>query len=172
LASNSNAFQQLYGRAPFGQFTRNLSNSSQKLLLSDAWGNLIDFVEYFDDTPWFSEADGNGYFLELKDLSLDNSLPENWTISSNLVLGVDDNFISSTAKIFPNPAFDKIAIESTENQVELYEIFDLNGKKLIAGTHKRSGLLNVNVAPLKPNTYLLKITYLNKEISVTKFQKL
>ncbi|MFN8256069.1 MAG: CotH kinase family protein [Bacteroidales bacterium] len=172
LASNSSAFQQMYGRAPFGQFTRNLSNSSQKLVLSDAWGNIIDFVEYSDDTPWFSEADGKGYFLELNDVALDNNLPENWTISSNLVLGVNDNLFSAAMKIFPNPAIDELTIESAENQVASYEIFDLNGKKLIAGTHNRSGLLNVNVAPLTSNTYLLKITYSNREISVTKFQKL
>jgi hypothetical protein len=31
---------------PFGQFTRNLSNKSQKIVLADAYGNTIDSVEY------------------------------------------------------------------------------------------------------------------------------
>jgi hypothetical protein len=30
---------------PFGQFTRNLSNKSQKIVLADAYGNTIDSVE-------------------------------------------------------------------------------------------------------------------------------
>jgi hypothetical protein len=29
---------------PFGQFTRNLSNKSQKIVLADAYGNTIDSV--------------------------------------------------------------------------------------------------------------------------------
>jgi hypothetical protein len=44
--------------APFGQFTRNLSNKSQKIVLADAYGNTIDSVEYFD-------ADGQHQLMEV-----------------------------------------------------------------------------------------------------------
>jgi hypothetical protein len=45
LASNNSVFQNKYGMTPFGQFTRNLSNKSQKIVLADAYGNTIDSVE-------------------------------------------------------------------------------------------------------------------------------
>jgi len=51
LASNSGSFKAFYGTTPFGQFTRNLSDKSQKMVLSDAFGNTIDAVEYSDSTP-------------------------------------------------------------------------------------------------------------------------
>jgi hypothetical protein len=73
LASNAAIFQSRYGFAPFGQYTRHLSNSSEALTLADAFGNVIDFVEYDDDNPW-PDADGNGYYLALADSGLDNSL--------------------------------------------------------------------------------------------------
>jgi hypothetical protein len=79
LASNSAVFQNSYGVTAFGQFTRNLSNSSQKLILSDAFGNEIDRVEYFDTLPWPITPDGGGSYLQLINLNLDNSIPTNWT---------------------------------------------------------------------------------------------
>jgi hypothetical protein len=63
LASNSTVFQNKYGMTPFGQFTRNLSNKSQKIVLADAYGNTIDSVEYFDLDP--TSADGGGTYLDL-----------------------------------------------------------------------------------------------------------
>ena len=51
-------------------------------LFDDKW-NLIDSVEYDDQSPWPVEPDGQGPTLELKDPDLDNSLPENWAASEN-----------------------------------------------------------------------------------------
>ncbi|GLU54345.1 CotH kinase family protein [Dyadobacter frigoris] len=82
LASNSAKFNTVYGKTAFGQYTRNLSNKSQKLVLSDAFGNTIDVVEYLDNTPWPSSADGGGKSLELKEVNLNNSLASNWQASA------------------------------------------------------------------------------------------
>jgi hypothetical protein len=59
---------------PFGQFTRNLSNKSQKIVLADAYGNTIDSVEYFDADPWPTSADGGGTYLDLVNTALDNNI--------------------------------------------------------------------------------------------------
>ncbi|RYY09683.1 MAG: secretion system protein Por, partial [Chitinophagaceae bacterium] len=63
LASNTAVFQSKYGFAASGQFTRNLSNSNQDLVLADGFGNMIDHVHYYDSAPW-PNADGNGYFCK------------------------------------------------------------------------------------------------------------
>ena len=83
LAGDSIVFSQIYGLPPFGQFSRNLSNDSEKLVLADAFGNVIDSVVYSDINPWPTAADGNGSFLQLKDLSLDNSIASSWVPSTN-----------------------------------------------------------------------------------------
>ena len=51
-----------------------LSNSSYKIILSDAYGNTIDEVWYTDSDPWPESADGDGPYLQLVDLNSDNSL--------------------------------------------------------------------------------------------------
>lgn len=78
LAANAAVFQIKNGIAPFGQYSRNLSNTSQNIVLADAFGNIIDRVEYFDTNPWPTAADGNGSYLQLISTNLDNNLASSW----------------------------------------------------------------------------------------------
>ncbi|MDP4224447.1 MAG: CotH kinase family protein, partial [Bacteroidota bacterium] len=82
LANNISVFKEKYGFTPFGQFTRNLSDEGQDLILADGYGNVIDNVWYTDTIPW-PAADGNGYYLKLTDPDLDNSISSNWTASND-----------------------------------------------------------------------------------------
>jgi len=86
LASNPAVFESKYGIQAFDKFTRNLSNSSQKIILADAFGNVIDKVEYFDKTPWPTDADGLGSYLKLINTSLDNNIASSWEASNNVNL--------------------------------------------------------------------------------------
>jgi hypothetical protein len=63
---------------PFGQFTRNLSNKSQKNCFADAYGNTIDSVSIFDADPWPTSADGGGTYLDLVNTALDNNIASSW----------------------------------------------------------------------------------------------
>lgn len=64
--------------APVGAFSRKLPNSNHKLVLSDAFGNFIDEVHYFDAAPWPTTPDGGGQSLELTSTSLDNNIAASW----------------------------------------------------------------------------------------------
>jgi len=172
LASNSNSFQQFYGTIPFGQFTRNLSNTSEKIVLADAFGNVIDFVQYLDSLPWPLEANGGGYFLYLTDINSDNSLPENWTISSNLTVSAKDNLLETVVNVYPNPAQSKITIEGNDHQIDSFEIFDLSGRKMMAGTEINSNRFTVDVGQLLPGIYILKLSSTNGENIILKFSRL
>ena len=66
-----------------GDFSGNLSNDSEQIVLLDQKGNPVDEVRYFDDKPWPGHADGGGSSLELRDPEADNSAPEAWAESSN-----------------------------------------------------------------------------------------
>jgi hypothetical protein len=66
-----------------GDFSGNLSNDSEQIVLVDQKGNPVDTVKYFDDKPWPIHADGGGSSLELRDPKSDNSVPESWSESSN-----------------------------------------------------------------------------------------
>jgi hypothetical protein len=65
-----------YGGMDFG-----LGGGGDHVRLFDANGSMVDMVEYDDDNPWPTLADGSGPTLELRHPSLDNSLWENWSAS-------------------------------------------------------------------------------------------
>lgn len=112
LASNSTAFQNKYGITAFGQFTRNLSNRSQKIVLADGFGNTIDSVEYFDAVPWASEADGNGSYLQLISTDLDNSLGSNWIAKNDASLSSQSFLASTTIAVYPNPVMNVLTVHA------------------------------------------------------------
>jgi hypothetical protein len=61
-----------------------LSNSGENLVLADAQNNIVDYISFSDETPWPTAPDANGPSLELKDPSLDNTLADNWSASTQL----------------------------------------------------------------------------------------
>ena len=83
LASNAKMFESFYGLKAFGEFERNLSNSSYYVVLVDAFGNVIDEVRYFDKGSWSDKADVKGSYLRLKDIGLDNSLSTSWEAAAD-----------------------------------------------------------------------------------------
>lgn len=85
IASDTAAFRAKYGVEAIGQYARTLSNSSQRLVLADAWGRVIDDVTYYDRAPWPAEADGDGPFLTLTDPYADNSIADNWSTDTTLI---------------------------------------------------------------------------------------
>jgi hypothetical protein len=131
LANDRTTFEGKYGYAPFGEFTRNLDNDSQKLTLADAFGNVIDEVEYSDDLPW-PDADGNGMYLKLSDLAMDNTAGANWVATNEVisttvtVVGVEEG--SNPVKIFPNPSNARFEISSDEI-IHSIDVTDLQGRR-------------------------------------------
>ena len=130
LANDLDVFKTKYGFDADGEFSRNLSNGGEDLVLYDAFGNLIDFVEYDDKSPWPEEPDGDGPFLKLKNLNLNNNVGTNWEPSSDFnTLSADKNSFDNTILIYPNPASNVLKIQTKNNSKILKIIFyDLSGK--------------------------------------------
>ena len=156
LCSDSLMFTEYYNTTPFGQYTRKLSNKSENLVLADAWGNVIDQVHYSDSLPWPMEADGNGPYLELKDLDSDNSLPENWTTGDDLTK-VDQFFENSSIAIYPNPTSGKIHIAISEN-ASYCQILDLMGNVLQEASPSNS-VIDLDLNGYPSGMYLVKIQF-------------
>lgn len=165
LASNSTAFQTKYGIPAFGQFTRNLSNSSQKIVLADGFGNTIDSVEYLDVSPWPIEADGTGSYLELISPFLENDLGSNWiaSASSNLSTG-SSSLESSIISVYPNPVTHFLNIQASEPMSGI-KIFDVSGK-LIYDLKQKSAVINTDWSKYSNGIYF--VTIYNETGFVTK----
>lgn len=67
-----------------GEMGYNLAGGSDQVRLYDNTGAIVDSVQYSDEVPWDSTADGTGYTLELIDPMSDNSLPTSWKRGSQL----------------------------------------------------------------------------------------
>jgi len=154
LASNTTAFQSIYGHTPFGQFTRHLSNNSQQLVLADGFGNIIDIVDYDDEPPW-PDADSTGYHLKLTAVDLDNNIPENWTASNeSLISGtyINDERI---LRIYPNPVEDILRIEA-DAEIKSLSIFDIQGR-LLSTVNINSENFELDVRQFTEGTYIISI---------------
>lgn len=105
-----------------------MSNSNQKLVLSDAFGNKIDEVQYIDDGPW-PDADGNGKFLHLTDTVLDNSQATSWVAEDDILLTTASFTKAVSVMLYPNPVKNTLTVASA-NTIKQIEIYDIYGKLL------------------------------------------
>lgn len=155
LAANATVFQNQNGFAPFGQYTRNLSNKSQKIVLADAFGNIIDSVEYFDSAPWPTAPDGNGSYLQLVSTSLDNNLASSWVASTTPLATNSYLYSAASVTVFPNPATSNINFNANRmmNTIELYDVYG----KLVKTLSVQATELQFNVSELAAGLYFSKV---------------
>jgi hypothetical protein len=149
-----------YGFSAFGEFFRNLSNSNQNLILSDAFGNTIDNVYYYDSAPWPTNADGGGSYLQLIDTALDNNLASSWVATNTL--SIPEIEISNNITVSPNPTSDIVNINSP-NDISKIEVLDLEGR-IINKIEINSNLYSIDFRNYANGIYLLKINQNNKII--------
>ena len=160
LVGNIEVFYAKYGREAFGRFDRDLSNSSQNLVLSDAFGNIIDQVEYTDSAPWPETADGDGFYLELMDVNSDNSLASSWKASSDATLNttvLKSNEINF--KVYPNPTKENLTINSKQILQEII-IFNPLGQKIKEfQANFKTG--QISISDLQKGMYFLSLKGIN-----------
>lgn len=152
LVSNPTVFQSKHGITAFGQFVRTLSNSSQKLVLSDAFGNKIDSVEYSDAAPW-PNADGNGSYLQLISTTLDNSVATNWVASDTSLSS--KSFTAIDLKMFPNPVNSSMTIRSND-LIKATEIYDMSGK-MLHSEKQNTDIVNIDFSRYATGIYFVKV---------------
>jgi hypothetical protein len=170
LASNAISFKNKYGFAPFGSFSRDLSNKSHHLVLADAFGNVIDQVEYLDKAPWPETADGDGDYLELLDINSDNSLASNWVASSQEVLSTN-SFVANNINfnIYPNPVNSKLTIKAQQT-IEKIIIYNPLGQQIKAfQVNFKSGV--IDISELDKGIYYLKLKHVKGNNYSTKIIK-
>jgi hypothetical protein len=167
LASDSLTYEAKYSKAPFGQFTRHLSNADQYLLLLDAFGNEIDHVHYYDSLPW-PDADGNGLFLKLISDTLDNSLASSWEAAGDNTVSTDLPDHDLPVLVYPNPSTGEVQI-SAGQMINAIDITDVQGRTLLTfNSHEKEVVIDVAQLPL--GMYFIRITMAN-EIRIKKFMR-
>jgi len=80
LAENEKWFTQKYGFAADGKYFGKLSNSGERIWLTNPLGQIIDSLNYSDKLPWDVLSDNGNYSLALLNNATDNSLASNWKV--------------------------------------------------------------------------------------------
>ena len=172
LCSDSLAFVSCYQEVPFGQFRRNLSNKSENLVIVDAWGNVIDEVQYSNTYPWPLQANGLGAYLQLIDLNLDNSLPESWVAEN--AFGIPKNSLPSGFRVFPNPTDGIILVETMcSSSQQSYRIVNMMGQTVMNGPLNRAETMytsslqqRIDVSKLSAGLYYIEIDGMTQKLIV------
>ena len=156
IVSNAMAFQQCFPKAAFGVFTRHLDNKSERLVLADAWGNIIDEVTYADTLPWPVSADGHGDFLILIDPNLDNALPESW-MAADVFVGVPDHKPAVAMTVSPNPTTGIVRIDCVQ-PMKTVTLTDVQGRTLTTVPVHSDQTVQLDLTPYPARVYFVTVT--------------
>lgn len=159
IAGNADIFIRKYRLSPDGQFTRNLSNRGESLVLADGFGNVIDSLTYSDQLPW-PDADGNGYYLSLIDPLSDNSIAANWNVSTNALVSVNETENNLGLKLYPTPVKESLKIESSE-PLKTLELFDFQGR-LLKRINVDSRIYNLDMTSCSRGIFMIRVTTGNR----------
>jgi hypothetical protein len=163
LANESTAFRIAYGFDPFDEFNRSLNNGGQRIELLNGYGNLIDEVEYLDVAPWPVEADGEGYYLNLVDLQLDNNDPSNWEAVQLEIQILSASGPDPMITLFPNPANRNVRVQA-QSPILALRIVDLQGRE-VAIQNPDNPVTDIDISGLDKGIYLIEIQTSKKSYS-------
>ena len=151
LASNEAVFKAKYGFSPGGQFTRHLSETGQKFVLADGFGNVIDSVRYSNLPPW-PDADGNGSYLSLTDPLSDNSVAANWTATGTSIVPAENK---EWLTVYPTLVRDLLVIEA-KGIINTLELFNIQGK-LIRSVNVNSESYFIDMRTYARGMYFIRV---------------
>jgi hypothetical protein len=172
IASKPSAFTEFYGIPPSDNFSGNLSNGGEYVLLTDPLGNPVISFTYNDINPWPVEADGLGFSLNstVNDPTGDPNSYLYWK-SSNFYngtpfrddYGVDVKYQDSeelAVNIYPNPASEMLNVEvKSEKSIEnlRLQIFNMKGVLMYNDDIDRHKIIDLKEYGIGPGVYLVKL---------------
>lgn len=148
VARNADAMHNTFG-IDCAQWTSGfLDDGGEPIVLKDAIGQVTDSVYYMPTAPWPTTPNNGGPSLTFCDTSLDNSLGENWTASTNQVAvnGIGEPIFASPGascssganlvitEIMYNPP------ESGTDSLEFIELYNLGNTIDLEGFNFSAGV--------------------------------
>jgi hypothetical protein len=145
IASNTAAFTGFYGFLPHYEFSGNLSNGGEKIVLVTSTSQTVFSFTYSDTLPWPVKADGEGYSLIAAEQNPHGNpdYVEYWTTSyhpngspgaEDLMSALETPVVLSgntiNLEVYPNPVKSDINIDFSINTGGNIEIglVDVNGR--------------------------------------------
>jgi len=176
LASDLEKFQSIHPWIPnvIGNFDFQFSNDGELISIRNQDDQEQDSVTYDDADPWPTKADGEGFTLELFDLTADSSEPGSWTdqcflgspgkaFNNACLTGIENSQTENLLNVFPNPVQDELTITLPPELQATYEISLKNelGKSYEIGKRHLESGSSLQLPKLPSGVYFL--TLLNDE---------
>lgn len=135
---------------------RDIDTSATGVITYDNHYKTIDEVTYNDNSPWPTEADGDGYYLHRTEKEIYANDPIVWTIlkdplSVPLSTTSLKDLISSTL-VYPNPTLNTLSI-STDINVETYNVLTIEGNQILEGNYTNK----IDVTSLESGIYIIQL---------------
>ncbi|PBQ33068.1 hypothetical protein CNR22_15205 [Sphingobacteriaceae bacterium] len=135
----------------------------------------ISISDYYTSTVTVYPQNATTYTAEVRDSRECVSSPMLVNVTVNACVGIDKQTSKeSQFKIYPNPANDKIAIQSASNSTASIEIMDAIGKTVIKEKRNFSGdamTQNFNIAALPAGVYFIRISADDTQTKILKLIK-
>ncbi len=174
ICSNRNGFEYLYGMKPTGEYSGNLSNDGEQIVLFDENDSVLISVTYGVSSPWPTNVQSTGYSLVSKDKNpnSDPNDPAYWRTSRLMYgspFGDDSAYVKpiivtevsmSKCSVYPNPASDIVNIDiKAPDKIKSVQLIDLSGKLIFTFKPYNSATVNFRLSNLniREGMYLLKI---------------
>jgi len=181
IAPNATAVNNFYGVTAIQGSTGAIPNTGTTIVLKTPYGVVVDTLTFGSGAPWPTEANGQGPSLTLCDPNSDNTDPANWTVSDNeynIVNGymvkadpnslciIDNiaNFNKEIVNIYPNPASDKVFV-NTNKDINSIIIYDILGNKVAHYEQVNNNQFIIDVNNLLAQIYIVKIVFVDNSIA-------
>jgi hypothetical protein len=176
VASKPSWFYNRYGKIASGNYSGNLANSGEEILLNDSEGNEIIHFVYDDHSPWPEEPDGDGFTLVSieENPTGDPASPYYWRASyrihgspfgndrfnTSIETPESDNNIASKILVYPNPTQGELNIKrnaSASGEVMVIKIYSISGI-LLFETKSGSDLhINLHGLNMESGIYIVQV---------------
>lgn len=174
VASKPNIFFSKYKRYPSGNFSKNLANSGEEVLLFDRNNNVVLAFTYDDANPWPTTADGDGFTLTAKEVNPTEN-PNSyqyWMASStlngspfmddrNALTALNQNTDAKTQiLVYPNPTSGLFYVNTGQNHTtEPYQVsvYDIKGTLLFHQRCEHTAIIDLNKRNIQEGMYIVKI---------------
>ena len=169
IASKPEEFYAYYGMSPSGNFSGNLSNAGEFVLVTDKNSNRIFSFTFSDDSPWPAEADGGGYSLvsQAGDPAGDPNISSYWRRSANKGGSPFANDPVSTASeeilerkwgdlsLYPNPSDGLVVVSIGDEDAGIIKlrVISASGVTVMVKEIDGTTLIDLEEAGLAPGVY-------------------
>jgi hypothetical protein len=173
IASKPSKFYDQYGLIASGNYSGNLSNAGEEILLKHDQNGVLLRFSYSDAFPWPRLSDGSGYSLvaTIYDPTGFPGEPVYWRASSEMggspfrndpwPVQVNDQISNDgDIAVYPNPASEYIFIHISkleDQQLLDIQLLNMDGKLIHRTTISNNSSVDLNNLGMTPGLYLLRV---------------